>query len=91
VETVWGVMTGSLVRGRSGSIPNRWSGEAERSIALSGGYGELGTVEQVEPWWMKAGWPWLGRTLPYVRQSRQDKVRRYKTPAVPFLVVLPVF
>src|SRR5271156_3450667 len=27
-------------------------------------------------WWMKAGWPWLGRSLPYVRQSRQDKVRR---------------
>jgi hypothetical protein len=28
---------------------NRWSGEAERSIAPRGGYGELGTVEQVEP------------------------------------------
>src|SRR2546421_168201 len=24
---------------------------------------------------MKAGWPWLGRCLPYVRQSRQDNVR----------------
>jgi hypothetical protein len=28
---------------------NRWSGEAEWSITPSGGYGELGTVEQVEP------------------------------------------
>jgi hypothetical protein len=28
---------------------NRWSGEAERSIAPSRGYGELGAVEQVEP------------------------------------------
>jgi hypothetical protein len=28
---------------------NRWSGGAERSIVPSGRYGELGTVEQVEP------------------------------------------
>jgi hypothetical protein len=28
---------------------NRWSGEAERSIALPRGYGEARAVEQVEP------------------------------------------
>jgi hypothetical protein len=28
---------------------NRWSGEAEQSIAPPRGYGELRTVEQVEP------------------------------------------
>src|SRR5271156_2139810 len=58
---------------------NRWSGEVKRSIAPSGGTGSSGRWSRWglgPPWWMKAGWPWLGRSLPYVQQSRRDKVRR---------------
>ena len=53
VKTVWEVMYRQSGQGRV-RVPsqlawNRWSAEAERSIAPSGGYGELETVEQVEP------------------------------------------
>src|SRR5271170_4322163 len=53
---------------------NRWSGEAERSIAPSGTTGSSGRWSRwsLGPLWlMRAGWPWLGRSLPYVRQGRE--------------------
>jgi hypothetical protein len=74
VKTVWGVMYGQSGQGQIWVHPNSvgvdGSGEAERSIAPSGGTGSSGRWSLGPPWRM------IGRSLPYVRQSRQDKVRR---------------
>jgi hypothetical protein len=58
---------------------DRWSGEAGRSIAPSGEYGELGTVGQVEP----------GSAA--VDGGGSAVAWRSRTSAVPFLAVLWVF
>ena len=71
------------------------AGEAGRSITPSGGYGELGTVEEVEPGSAvldEGGLAVVGVCRTYGKAVRiRSGAWSYKTPAVPFLAVLPMF